>query len=59
MAGSCSVAISAGCHWPEGDIDALNKPVMWGAVESHYGIGFGFFTRVMWKVFLMASIMNE
>jgi hypothetical protein len=33
VAGSNSVAISASCHPPGGDVDAHLKPVMWGAVR--------------------------
>jgi hypothetical protein len=29
---SCSAAISAACHPPEGDVDAQFLPVQWGAV---------------------------
>ncbi|RZK27656.1 MAG: hypothetical protein EOO61_23135 [Hymenobacter sp.] len=33
LASSCSAAISAACHPPEGDIDAQLLPVQWGAVS--------------------------
>jgi hypothetical protein len=33
MAGSCSMAISAACHPPLGDVDAHLKPVQWGVVS--------------------------
>lgn len=33
IAMNCSAAISAACHPPPGDIDAAEKPVMWGQVE--------------------------
>ena len=32
LAGSCSAAISAACHAPEGDEMASTRPVMWGVV---------------------------
>ena len=31
---SCSAAISAACHAPEGDVDASSKKVMWGVVDK-------------------------
>ena len=34
LAGSCSAAISAGCHPPETDVDASLKRVMWGVVDK-------------------------
>lgn len=34
LASSCSAAISAACHPPEGDSSAALLPVMWGAVEG-------------------------
>ena len=34
LVGSCSAAISAACHRPEGDADAHLKPVMWGVVAD-------------------------
>ena len=44
LAGSCSAAISAACHRPEGDTDAAEKPLMWGAVETEGSIGHCCFT---------------
>ena len=44
LAGSCSAAISAACHRPEGDTDAAGKPLMWGAVETEGSIGHCCFT---------------
>ena len=37
MVGSCSAAISAACHRPEGDANAALLPVNWGAVETSDG----------------------
>ncbi|KAG0642426.1 hypothetical protein HOY80DRAFT_1106059 [Tuber brumale] len=34
LAGSCSAAIAAACHPPEGDMDASYEPLMWGAVPK-------------------------
>lgn len=34
LVGSCSAAISAACHPPEGDDDAATKALMWGAVST-------------------------
>lgn len=34
LAGSCSAAISAACHPPQGDLNQSLKPVMWGAVTK-------------------------
>ena len=34
LARSCSAAISAACHPPEGDEDAARKKVMWGVVKG-------------------------
>ena len=31
LAGSCSAAISAACHAPDEDVDAVEKPLLWGA----------------------------
>jgi hypothetical protein len=39
LASSCSVAISAACHPPAGDVDAQLLPVQWGAVN--HGVGEG------------------
>ena len=44
IAGSCSAAISAACHRPEGDTDAAEKPLMWGAMETERSIGHCCFT---------------
>ena len=44
LAASCSAAISAACHRPEGDTDAAEKPLMWGAVETEGSIGHCCFT---------------
>ena len=44
VAGSCSAAISAACHRPEEDVNAANKPVMWGVVSSENGVGHCCFT---------------
>jgi hypothetical protein len=33
LASSCSAAISAACHPPEGDVDACLLPVQWGTVK--------------------------
>ncbi|KAJ5382562.1 hypothetical protein N7517_000473 [Penicillium concentricum] len=33
IAMNCSAAISAACHPPPGDIDAAERPVMWGQVD--------------------------
>lgn len=33
LVGSCSAAISAACHPPEGDTNASGKPLMWGCVD--------------------------
>ncbi|KAK4909791.1 hypothetical protein LTR49_021460 [Elasticomyces elasticus] len=33
VAGSCSVAVSAACHPPKGDVDAGYLPVRWGEVK--------------------------
>ena len=46
LAGSCSAAISAACHRPEGDTDAAQKPLMWGAVETEGSIGHCCFTSI-------------
>lgn len=34
LARSCSAAISAACHPPEGDVDASSKELMWGVVDE-------------------------
>ena len=34
LAGSCSAAISAACHPPEADVDALMKRIMWDVVAE-------------------------
>ena len=34
VAGSCSAAISAACHPPDGDTKASSKPILWGVVGS-------------------------
>lgn len=34
LVGSCSAAISAACHPPQGDFDASLRPVMWGVVAQ-------------------------
>ncbi len=34
LVGSCSAAISAACHPPQGDLDASSRPVMWGVVAK-------------------------
>ncbi|KAH7071546.1 hypothetical protein BKA63DRAFT_535404 [Paraphoma chrysanthemicola] len=39
LASSCSAAISAACHPPEGDVDAHLLPVQWGAVKHGSGEG--------------------
>jgi hypothetical protein len=44
MAGSCSAAISAACHKPEGDENPQLKKVMWGVVKGK-GETIG-----MWKI---------
>lgn len=46
MAGSCSLAISAACHRPPGDVNAALSPVKWGAVshETKDGPGHCCFT---------------
>ena len=44
LAASCSAAISAACHRPEGDTDAAEKPLIWGAVETEGNIGHCCFT---------------
>lgn len=41
VASSCSVAIAAGCHRPEDDVDASVLPVKWGAVDEDKGDGVG------------------
>ena len=38
LAGTCSVAISAACHPPVGDVDAAFKQVQYGEVESRDGV---------------------
>ena len=38
IAGSCSAAISAACHPPQGDTDAASKPIMWGVVDGLPGV---------------------
>ncbi|KAG0128318.1 hypothetical protein HOY82DRAFT_31421 [Tuber indicum] len=37
LAGSCSAAIAAACHPPEGDMDASYEPLMWGTVPAKSG----------------------
>ena len=44
LVGSCSAAISAACHRPKEDVDAADKPVMWGVVSTKDGIGHCCFT---------------
>ena len=44
LTGSCSAAISAACHRPEGVTDAAEKVLMWGAVETKGSIGHCCFT---------------
>ena len=39
LAGSCSAAISAACHPPEGDENASTRPLMWGVVDGGVGGG--------------------
>lgn len=39
LVGSCSAAISAACHRPPGDINAADKPLMWGVVSPKNGVG--------------------
>lgn len=34
VAGSCSVAISAACQRPVGDVDAAFQPVSWGDIKQ-------------------------
>ena len=45
---SCSAAISAACHRPDGDEDAASKRVMWGVVGAQDGVGHCCFTS--WEV---------
>lgn len=47
IAGSCSMALAAACHRPEGDVDAPFLPVKWGVVresEDPEGVGHCCFT---------------
>ena len=44
LAGTCSAAISAACHRPEDDVNAAEKPVMWGVVDSDDTVGHCCFT---------------
>ena len=47
LAGSCSAAISAACHLPEEDVNAPEKPVLWGVVEmKEDGVGHCSFTSL-------------
>lgn len=47
LAGSCSAAISAACHTPENDVQAVEKAVMWGVVGTNKdGIGHCSFTSL-------------
>ena len=47
LAGSCSAAISAACHLPEEDINANEKPVLWGVVGmKEGGVGHCSFTSL-------------
>lgn len=39
LASSCSAAISAACHRPEGDWEAHMFPVQWGVVSEKDGVG--------------------
>ena len=34
LAGRCSAAISAACHPPEVDTNALTKALLWGVVDK-------------------------
>ena len=50
LVGSCSAAISAACHRPDGDVDAATKRVMWGPVgeEDEHGSRHHCFTS--WEI---------
>ncbi|KAL6719469.1 hypothetical protein ACLMJK_003709 [Lecanora helva] len=50
LAGSCSAAISAACHRPDGDEDAERKKVMWGAVGPLNEEGIGHCSFTSWEV---------
>jgi len=45
LVGSCSAAISAACHYPEGDTNASSEKLLWGVVDegitSDNGIAIG------------------
>ena len=50
LVGSCSLAISAACHRPDGDTDAAFKPLKWGAIRHETESGPGHCCFITYKV---------